>query len=90
MTRSIADGQPEKECLNELFEDVFSNSKSLCIGMGAVLILSVFCQIGLCGGMPGTDGESDAMYAEGPSNNDVGDAPDNTHAVMQPSEPDHE
>jgi hypothetical protein len=71
MTRSIAEGKPTQECLSPLFDDVLNASKSVANGMGAALIISVLCQLGLCGGMPATAGDEEddntVEYGEQPS-----------------------
>jgi hypothetical protein len=43
LTKSISDGLPKKECVREVILDIFYSSQNLCYGMGAALLLSVFC-----------------------------------------------
>ena len=56
MTKEISYGQPQRECLRPLFDDVFAQSYHLCIGVGAALMVSALLQLVLCGGMPADAG----------------------------------
>ena len=70
MTKNIKEGRPTQECLSPLFDDVFNAAKNVANGMGAALIVSVLCQLGLCGGMPANAGEEEdntVEYNEQPS-----------------------
>jgi len=71
MTRNINNGKPSDECLSPLFDDVFNASKNFANGFGAALLISVLCQLGLCGGMPATAGDEEedntVEYGEQPS-----------------------
>lgn len=72
MTKNIREGPPTQECLTLLFDDVFTTSKNIANGMAAALIVSVLCQLGLCGGMPANTGEEEdnnntVEYNEQPS-----------------------
>jgi hypothetical protein len=59
LTKDIKDGRPEKECIREIFEDVYSNSQVLLFGMGGLFFVFFFLQAGLIGGMPKTAQGSD-------------------------------
>lgn len=71
MTKNIKEGPPTQECLSPLFDDVFTTSKNLANGCAAALIVSVLCQLGLCGGMPANAGDEEESntveYNEQPS-----------------------
>ena len=64
LTKEISAGPPPKECLREIIEDVYEESKNMLNGMGAAFLGIGLLQLALCGGMPPDDGEAETSELE--------------------------
>ena len=67
LTKDIAEGRPDKDCMYEAIDDVFRNSKTLYTLFAATFFFSAICQLGLCFTVAAYKAPCDS----GPSDDDV-------------------